>query len=63
MRAVICRQLTGIDGLSLVEDWPEPAAGPGEVLIDVRSAALNFQRSPTSGPRSRPSLGGELAAR
>jgi NADPH2:quinone reductase len=42
MRAVICRQLTGIDGLSLVEDWPEPAPGPGEVLIDVRSAALNF---------------------
>ncbi|HEX9772879.1 MAG TPA: NADPH:quinone oxidoreductase family protein [Steroidobacteraceae bacterium] len=42
MRAVVCRELAGIDGLALVEDWPEPAAGTGEVLLDVRAAALNF---------------------
>jgi NADPH:quinone reductase len=42
MRAVVCRELTGIDGLALVDDWPEPAAAAGEVVIDVRAAALNF---------------------
>jgi NADPH2:quinone reductase len=42
MRAVICREFTGVPGLSLAEDWPEPAAGPGEVVVDVRAAALNF---------------------
>ena len=42
MRAVICRELTGIDGLSLVSDWPEPQAGPGQVVIDVKASALNF---------------------
>jgi NADPH:quinone reductase len=42
MRAVICRELTGIDGLALVHDWPEPAAAAGQVVVDVRAAALNF---------------------
>jgi NADPH2:quinone reductase len=42
MRAVICRELTGIDGLALVSDWPEPQAGPGQVVIDVTASALNF---------------------
>src|SRR5512135_132045 len=42
MRAVICSELTGIDGLSLVEDWPEPVAAAGEVIVDVKAAALNF---------------------
>lgn len=42
MKAVICRALTGIEGLDLVSDWPEPAPGAGEVLVDVRAAALNF---------------------
>ena len=42
MRAVICRDLTGIDGLALVTDWPEPQPAAGEVLIDVKAAALNF---------------------
>ena len=32
MRAVICRDLTGIAGLALVNDWPEPQAVPGEVV-------------------------------
>ena len=42
MRAVICRELTGVGGLAYVNDWPEPQAGPGEVLVDVKAAALNF---------------------
>lgn len=42
MRAVICRDLTGIEGLALVHDWPEPKAGAGEVVIDVKAGALNF---------------------
>jgi NADPH2:quinone reductase len=42
MKAVICRKLTGIEGLDLVADWPEPAPGEGEVLVEVRAAALNF---------------------
>jgi len=42
MRAVICRELTGVGGLACVDNWPEPQAGPGEVVVEVRAAALNF---------------------
>jgi len=42
MRALVCRELTGIDGLTLEQDWPEPTPAAGEVLLDVRAAALNF---------------------
>lgn len=42
MRAVVCRELTGIEGLRLEADWPEPVAAPGEVVVDVKAAALNF---------------------
>ncbi len=42
MRAVICRELTGTQGLALVHDWPEPTPAAGQVVIDVRAAALNF---------------------
>jgi NADPH2:quinone reductase len=41
MRAVRCHDLTGPAGLR-VDDLPEPAPGPGEVLIDVRAAGVNF---------------------
>ena len=41
MRAIVCRELTGLDGLTL-EDWPLPEPGPGEVRIRVRAAGLNF---------------------
>ncbi len=41
MRAIVCRELTGLDGLAL-EDWPLPEPGPGEVRIRVRAAGLNF---------------------
>lgn len=41
MRAVRCHDLTGPSGLR-VDDLPEPEPGPGEVLVDVRAAAVNF---------------------
>ena len=42
MKAVVCRELTGIGGMALKHDWPAPVAGPGEVVVDVRAAGLNF---------------------
>jgi NADPH2:quinone reductase len=31
-----------VGGLECVGDWPEPQAGPGEVVVEVKAAALNF---------------------
>jgi NADPH2:quinone reductase len=42
MKALVLHELTGIDGLKLEHDWPEPKLKPGTVLIDVATAALNF---------------------
>src|SRR4051812_6718200 len=41
MRAVRCHDLTGPSGLR-VDELPEPEPGPGEVLVDVRAAGVNF---------------------
>ena len=41
MKALMCRAFGPIDTLR-VEDVPSPLAGPGNVLIDVKSAAINF---------------------
>ena len=42
MRAVLCRELAGIDGLHLTE-LPDPGQpGPGQVRIRVAAAGLNF---------------------
>jgi NADPH2:quinone reductase len=41
MRAVRCHELIGPAGLR-VDDIPEPTAGAGEVLVDVRAAGVNF---------------------
>lgn len=41
MRALICSELGPADRLS-VGEMPDPVAGPGEVVIDVRAAGLNF---------------------
>jgi NADPH:quinone reductase len=41
MRAIVCRELVGPDGLAL-EGRPVPEPGPGEVRIRVRAAGLNF---------------------
>ena len=41
MRAVICAELGPVDDLVLGE-LPDPEPGPGEIVIDVQVAALNF---------------------
>src|SRR4051794_38395342 len=41
MKAVLAKALGGPETL-VVEDLPEPRPGPGEVLVQVRAAALNF---------------------
>jgi len=41
MRAVRCHDLIGPTGLR-VDELPEPEAGAGEVVIDVRAAGVNF---------------------
>ena len=41
MRAVRCHELTGPGSLR-VDDLPEPTAGGGQVVIDVKAAGVNF---------------------
>ncbi|GMQ84551.1 MAG: NADPH:quinone oxidoreductase family protein [Acidimicrobiia bacterium] len=41
MRAVVCREFGPVDRLELAE-LPDPEPGPGEVVIDVSVAAMNF---------------------
>jgi NADPH:quinone reductase len=41
MKAVLCSQYCGPDDLVLTE-VPDPVAGPGEAVIAIKSAALNF---------------------
>ncbi|HEY1542270.1 MAG TPA: NADPH:quinone oxidoreductase family protein [Xanthobacteraceae bacterium] len=41
MKAVLCSRYGGPDDLEL-RDIPDPVAGPGEALVRVRAAALNF---------------------
>jgi NADPH2:quinone reductase len=41
MRAVRCHELVGPNGLR-VDEVPDPTPGPGEVLIDVSAAGVNF---------------------
>ncbi|HNB27550.1 MAG TPA: NADPH:quinone oxidoreductase family protein [Alphaproteobacteria bacterium] len=42
MRAILCRELTGIDGLHLTE-LPDPGQpGPGQLRIRIAAAGLNF---------------------
>ncbi len=41
MKAALCKSLEGPSAL-VIEDIPAPEPGPGEVLIDVKAAALNF---------------------
>ena len=36
------KELTHPSNISLSTDIPEPTAGPGQVLVDVYSAGLNF---------------------
>ncbi len=41
MRAVVCREFGSIDRLELGE-LPDPTPGPGEVVVEVSIAAMNF---------------------
>ena len=41
MRAVMCRDYSGPDGLELVDVEP-PVAGKGHVLVDVKACSVNF---------------------
>jgi NADPH2:quinone reductase len=41
MRAVVCREFGSLDLLELGE-LPDPTPGPGEVVVDVSIAAMNF---------------------
>ena len=42
MKALVCHTLTGPQDLKVEAHWPDPVAGAGEVLVDVKAAALNF---------------------
>ena len=41
MKALLCRNFASLDELS-VEDVPAPSAGPGQVVMDVRAASVNY---------------------
>jgi len=41
MRALVCEQY-GPPGDLVIQEWPDPAPGEGEVLIDIRAAGINF---------------------
>src|SRR5881628_901172 len=41
MKAVLCKQYGPPDSL-VVEDVPSPVAGPGEVVVSVKAASVNF---------------------
>jgi NADPH2:quinone reductase len=41
MRAALCKSLDGPEGI-VIEEVAEPVPGPGEALVEVRAAALNF---------------------
>jgi len=41
MKAALCKSLTGPAGI-VIEDVPDPKAGPGQAVIAVKAAALNF---------------------
>ena len=41
MKAVLCKQFGPPDSLA-IEELPSPRPGPGEVVISVKAASLNF---------------------
>ena len=41
MQAALCKTLDGPDAIT-IEQLPEPSPGPGEVVVRVKAAALNF---------------------
>src|SRR5215831_3146412 len=41
MKALLCTRLGGPDDLE-IRELPDPAAGPGEAVVRIEAAALNF---------------------
>jgi len=41
MRALVCNELGSTDKL-VIEDQPDPVAGPGQVLVQIHAAGINF---------------------
>jgi NADPH2:quinone reductase len=68
MKAVLCKQW-GLPETLVVEEVPSPVAGPGEVLIEVHAAGVNFpdtliiQKKYQFQPELPFSPGGEVAGR
>ncbi|HWS74256.1 MAG TPA: NADPH:quinone oxidoreductase family protein [Quisquiliibacterium sp.] len=42
MRAVVCKELGPVENLVYEPNWPDPVAGKGEVIVDVKSGSVNF---------------------
>ncbi|MGX1307243.1 alcohol dehydrogenase [Amorphus suaedae] len=42
MRAVVLEEHGGLDKLNYVEDFPDPVAGEGDVVLRVRATSLNY---------------------
>ena len=41
MRALVCRAYAHTDDL-VIEEWDDPVAGDGEIVVDVKAAGINF---------------------
>jgi NADPH:quinone reductase-like Zn-dependent oxidoreductase len=52
MKAILCSQYCQPDDLVLA-DVPDPVAEPGQAVIAIKSAALNFRANTRSSRRSR----------
>ncbi len=53
MRAVVLESAYGIENLKLVER-PDPVAGPGQIVVDIKAATLNYRDLATvSAPSGR----------
>ena len=52
MRALVCKEFGPPENL-IVEDVPEPVAGPGQILISVAAACINFTDVLSTGGRSQ----------
>lgn len=66
MRAIVVREVGGPEVLTLVEDAPEPVAGPGDVVVDIEAIGVNFadteRRRGVYGPPELPYIPGREAA-
>ena len=51
MRAVVLESTYGIDNLTVVEK-PEPTPGPGQIVVDIKAASLNYRDLATVTARS-----------